>query len=139
MRIFLDSSALAKRYVAEAGTEQVLERCGEADEIVLSVIVLPELLSAFNRLRREGHLDLNGYTRLKDELTGDLAEATLVDLTPDVIATSIDCLERFTLRSLDALHLAAAVCSRVDLFVSSDRRQCQAARGSGLRVDEVAS
>jgi len=44
MRILLDSSALAKRYVCEPGTEQVLSRCRDADEIVLSVLCVPALV-----------------------------------------------------------------------------------------------
>ncbi len=53
MRNFFDSSALAKRYVAEISTHNVLQLCQDSHQILLSVIVVPELLSAFNRLRRE--------------------------------------------------------------------------------------
>ena len=139
MRTFFDSSALAKRYVAERGSDLVLERCSKAREVILAVIAVPELLSAFNRLRREGKLADRDYLILKAELAADVAAASLVDLTPAVVESAINCLERFPLRAMDALHVGAAVTSAAELFVSSDHRQCQAARGLGLSVDEIPS
>jgi predicted nucleic acid-binding protein len=137
MRTFFDSSALAKRYVAESGTDQVLKLCSEAREVFLAVIVVPELVSAFNRLRREGGLEAGDYFDLKKELAADMAAASIVDLTPAVIESSLECLERFPLRALDALHLGAAVSCGAELFVSADRKQCQAARSLGLHVEEI--
>ena len=56
MRVFFDSSAFARRYLGEAGSDAVVEWCDKATEIVLSGVALPEIISAFCRLRREGHL-----------------------------------------------------------------------------------
>jgi hypothetical protein len=47
VRIFFDSSAFAKRYVSEEGTDVVVQWCDRAPEIALSGIALPELISAF--------------------------------------------------------------------------------------------
>lgn len=137
MRIFLDSSALAKRYIFEPGTEQVLRRCREADEIVLSALCVPELISAFNRLRREGKLTAARYRRLKGDLAADLEQATIVDLTPSVVHRTIFCLEHAPLRALDAIHAASAAESLCDLFISADRRQCEAAARLKLRIENV--
>ena len=127
MRIFLDSSALAKRYVSEAGTEQVLRRCQEADEIVLSILCVPELISGFNRLRREGKLSAARYRGLKENLAADIEQATVLEFSPPVIDRTISCLEHAPLRALDAMQLASAIESRCRLFVTADRRQCEAA------------
>ena len=64
MRIYVDSSALAKRYVHEPGTEAVLTKCAEATEIVVSVICLPELVSGFTRLLREELITAEQYYSL---------------------------------------------------------------------------
>ena len=53
MRVFFDPSALAKRYVDEAGAAEVLDWCDRAGELALAVTAVPELISAFSRLRRE--------------------------------------------------------------------------------------
>lgn len=137
MRFFLDSSALAKRYVAEAGTEQVLRRCREADEIILSTLCVPELLSGLNRLKRSGRLSAPRYRMLKRHLAADLEVAILVDLTPSVIERAIDCLERTPLRTLDAIHLAAALESGCDLFLTADRKQGEAAARLNLKAEIV--
>ena len=139
MRLFLDSSAFAKRYIAEPGSDRVAARCAEADQALLSVIALPEAMSTLNRLRREGKLSDDGYLALKQDIVADLGQATIIDLTPSVVARAVVCLERSPLRALDAIHVASAMECSPDLFLSADRRQCQAARGMGLKVEEVAS
>ena len=48
MRLFLDSSAFAKRFVNEAGSQDVERLCSLADELALSVICVPEIVSALN-------------------------------------------------------------------------------------------
>lgn len=47
------ASAFAKRYVDEPGTHEVIAWCERAHELALSVIVIPEIVSAFCRLQRE--------------------------------------------------------------------------------------
>lgn len=56
MRVFFDTSAFVKRYIQETGTDAVLAWCDRADEIGLSGIVLPEIISAFCRLKCENKI-----------------------------------------------------------------------------------
>lgn len=137
MRLFLDTSALAKRYISEGGSDFVLMRCSEAEEILLSVICIPEIVSGLNRLKRERKLTRYRYRQLKEEFAADLAEATVLDLTEPVIQESIRCLENNAIRGMDAIHVASAAVFGSDLFLSADSRQCKAARQVGLRVDEI--
>ena len=137
MRIFFDSSAFAKRYVSEEGTDTVVQWCDRAAEIALSGIALPELISAFCRLRRESKISEAQYQQLKDSLLADIEDAAICDLTPIVLAHSIASLERNTLREMDAIHIGSAVAMQADLFVSADARQCAAAAAAGLQVAAV--
>jgi len=137
MRVFFDSSAFAKRYVSEEGTDAVVQWCDRAVEIALSAIALPELISAFCRLRRESKISEAQYLQLKDSLLADIEDAAICDLTPIVLAHSIASLERNTLRGMDAIHIGSAVAMQADLFVSADARQCAAAAAAGLQVDAV--
>lgn len=134
MRVFFDSSAFAKRYIDESGTEQVLIWCERADELVLSVIALPEMISAFCRLRREGRLTPAAYRRIKRDLMADLADALLCDTTPKLLQRAVQALEASTLRGMDAIHIGAAQESEAEVFVSADARQCVAAKAAGLQV-----
>jgi predicted nucleic acid-binding protein len=137
VRVFFDSSAFAKRYISEAGTDAVLAWCDQATEIGLSAIALPEIISAFCRLRREGRIDETQYRQLKALLLADIEDAAICDLTPAVLAQTIASLEKNVLRGMDAIHIGSAVVLQADVFVSADARQREAASMAGLRVEAV--
>lgn len=134
MRVFFDSSAFVKRYVREEGTDVVLSWCDQATELCISGIALPEIVSAFCRLLREDLVSPVQYRHLKTMLMADISDAAICDLTPEVIRHSIISLEKNVLRGMDAIHLGSALALNVDLFVSADARQCDAATQAGLRV-----
>ena len=137
MRVFFDSSAFVKRYVREEGTDVVLSWCDQATELCLSGIALPEIVSAFCRLLREDLVSPVQYRHLKSMLMADISDAAICDLTPEVIRQSIIRLEKNAMRGMDAIHLGSALALKVDLFVSADARQCDAATQAGLRVVQV--
>jgi len=138
MRIFFDSSAMLKRYMPETGTPAVLHWLSQADEVVLSVLTMPEVLSALNRLQREGVLSQDEYASARFRAFTDAVTSTIVDMTHDVLERTVVCLERSPLRASDAIHVASAVEAGIDLFVSADRRQCDAAEAMGVRVERIA-
>ncbi len=137
MRVFFDTSAFVKRYVRENGTDAVLEWCDRATEIGLSGIALPEIISAFCRLRREGQINDREYRQLKSLLLTDIEDAAVCDLTPAVLAQAVSSLETQVLRGMDAIHIGSAVALQADVFVSADQRQRTAATHAGLRVESV--
>lgn len=137
MKTFLDSSAFAKRFIDEPGSDAVESVCLAASELGLCVTCVPEILSAMNRRLRERRLNREHYERMKQHLLEDVADAMIVDLTPAVIAATVTVLETSAVRAADAMHIAAATAWGAELFVSADRRQCAAARKSGLRVKAV--
>ncbi|EQD56309.1 hypothetical protein B2A_05319 [mine drainage metagenome] len=134
MRVYFDSSAFAKRYIDEAGTAEVLAWCERARELALSVIAIPELISAFCRLQREGRLTRAQYQAIKSALMADIADALILDTMPEVIQHAVKALEKHPLRGMDAIHLGAALVCSAEVFVSADARQCQAAKSLGLKV-----
>ena len=137
MLAFFDSSAFVKRYVGEEGTEAVLSLCDRASEIGLSGIALPEIISAFCRLHRERKISDAQYRQLKSSLLTDIEDAAVCDLTPQVLAHAMVSLETNVLRGMDALHIGSALTLKADVFVSADRRQCDAAARAGLNVQVV--
>ncbi|HSO71121.1 MAG TPA: type II toxin-antitoxin system VapC family toxin [Thermodesulfobacteriota bacterium] len=134
MRTFFDSSAFAKRYVDEAGSDAVDVLCRQAGDLGLSVICVPEIISALNRRLREKALSSQDYRKAKGSLAADLRDADVVNLLPAVIASCIVILESNPIRAMDALHVACALEWKAKLFVSSDKRQINAAKKAGLRA-----
>ncbi len=137
MRVFFDTSAFVKRYVSEDGTEAVLGWCDRATEIGLSGIALPEIVSAFCRLKREEKITDTQYRQLKSLLLADIEDAAICDVNPLVLAQAVSCLEANVLRGMDAIHIGSAVALQADVFISADKRQRDAAMRAGLRVEAV--
>lgn len=134
MRVYFDPSAYAKRYIDEHGTQEVLAWCEQATELVLSVMAIPELISALCRMRREARLTSNQYRRIKQDLMADIADALICETTPRVVQNAVNVLEANPLRGMDAIHIGAALACSAEVFVSADKRQCDAAKQSGLTV-----
>ena len=137
MNVFLDSSALAKRYVQEPGSDRLEEILTSASSLGVSVIGLSEVVSALCRRRREGKLTRQQYLKVKQALFEDIEDASVIHITDQVLARAIELLERWPLRSSDALHVASAAEWSAELFVSADEKQCAAARRYGLHVEEL--
>ncbi len=132
MLLFLDSSAFAKRYLAENGTELVLDWCNRADAIAVSSITVPEIVSALNRLVRETRLSKKLYLKVKDDLFLDLVDVAICDLDAQITSKAIQCLEKSVLRGMDAIHIACALTLLADCFLTADKRQHEAALLAGL-------
>ena len=137
LNVFFDSSALAKRYVEEKGSERVQAILSCASTLAVSVICIPEIVSALYRRRRERKLSTEEYQNAKASLLSDIDDATIIGITQEVIAQAVALLEQFSLRGADALHVACASEWSTDLFVSAENRQCAAARAHGLRIEAI--
>jgi uncharacterized protein len=137
MNVFFDSSALAKRYIKEAGSGRVQDILSSASSLTISVLCISEIISALCRRRRERKISQQQYLEAKEALFADLEDINIVNLTDQVIARAVDVLEGWPIRSSDSLHIASAAEWSAQLFVSADERQCEAARGYGLAVEEL--
>ena len=137
MKTFFDSSAFAKRYVEERGSQVVDSLCQEATEVALSVLCVPEIISALNRRVREGLVTDREYAKVKQDLSEDIRDAAIVNLVPQVVSTCTKILEASPVRAADALQIACALEWETELFVSADKRQISAAKKAGLHTKLV--
>jgi predicted nucleic acid-binding protein len=137
VKVFLDTSAFAKRYVAEQGTDKVMALCQQADSLVVSVMCLPELISTLSRLVREKKLSKADYRKLKGDTVADLADVDICQITSGIMDSVILLLESHPLRAMDAIHVACALAVDPDTFVSADHRQLLAAQKAGLKIVDV--
>lgn len=145
---YLDTSALIKRYVNEAGSRwlRVLLNENPRPAIVTSHLVIVEVTSALMRRVREGVLTNADYGQAQNAFRADcLRQYELVTAVGGVIDQANRLLETHALRAYDAVHLATAVVSNRyflanDLaplvFLSADHRLNQAASAEGLAVDD---
>ncbi|MBD3224364.1 MAG: PIN domain-containing protein [Caldithrix sp.] len=134
MNLFFDSSAWAKRYIEESGSDRVEDFCRQAHSVSLSILCVPEVISAFARLKRQNMITRAQFDQAKKALFKEIEDIRLINITPDVISHSVTLLQRYHLRTLDALHLACAAESNMDHFITSDIRQKEAATQYGFDV-----
>jgi uncharacterized protein len=137
MKLVPDSSAFAKRYVEEPGSQKMVSLLQDASELALCILVIPEILSALNRRLRENSLNRQQYHKLKARLISDVRDAGILQLTPAVISKSVLLLEQNTLRAMDALHIACAIEWHAELFVTADNNQWLAAKKHGLATEFI--
>ncbi|MBW1814795.1 MAG: type II toxin-antitoxin system VapC family toxin [Deltaproteobacteria bacterium] len=137
MKLICDSSAFAKRYVLEDGSETLDHLLQGASQLALCTIVVPEIISGLNRRRREQILSSDDYRTIKRNLMEDVHDAIVLQITPAVISHSVNLLEKNTLRAMDALHIACALEWQAELFVTADRRQLNATQNSGLLTEYI--
>jgi predicted nucleic acid-binding protein len=129
--LFLDTSALLKRYVEEDGTQIVLDLMDGDREWVASALARAETEVTLCHLGLGGRAEADQRRRLRDDW--DHFRVVPVDNSCLVRATEIGCQQR--VRTLDAAHLAAADrLPRPFVFLTFDRQQAAAARALGLSV-----
>lgn len=137
MKAYFDSSAFAKRFIEESGSDAVESICAQASELGLSVICVPEIVSALNRRRRDQTLTQDQYKVAKKRLFDDVRDADIIFLTPTVIGSAIMILEASPIRAMDALHVACALEWGAEFFASSDKQQLQAAKRAGMKTKQI--
>ena len=137
MKAFLDSSSFAKRFLEEAGSDKVEAACREASELGLSVLCVPEIVSALNRRRRERTLSRSQYDEARQRVLDDIRDADIINLTTPVVNAAIRILEAGPVRAMDALHIACALEWGAELFASSDKQQLNAAKRAGLKTRRI--
>lgn len=137
MKVLTDSSALAKRYVLEMGSDKIDQFLQNASQLGLCTILVPEIISGLNRRRREDKLSTDDYKTIKRQLMDDVHDAVILQVTPAVISYSVKLLGTNILRAMDSLHIACALEWQAELFVTADIRQYKAAINAGLRAEFI--
>ena len=133
--LFLDTSALAKLYILEAGSAQVERIVGFSLSVSVSMLAEFEFLSALQRRRIDLTLTEDQAFRAKEAFYLDWASSYRRQLLSDpVLAVARNLLGKYRLRTLDSLQLASAVVLPAPAltFVTADRALADIARREGL-------
>lgn len=145
MTYFLDSSALVKRYLIEAGSAYVRRLFQSTGTIFYQTFLTPlEITSALYRRRRAGQISNDELSfLLKSYAIHSHEEYLLLSYSESVIGTAGTLLARHPLRTLDAIQLASALKLRDSLppdapslvLLSADERLIDVARQEHLQAD----
>lgn len=132
MRLLFDTSAIAKRYRDEQGHEQVQSWLERADVVVMAAHARVEVASSLCRDLHDGATTRSDFEADLQILARDFDGFDVVPLDERIEALSIQAMAASRLRAMDALHIATAQAAGVDMFVTADRRQAQAAQALAI-------
>ena len=110
--LYLDTSALIKRYVDEDGSGRVNELWDGATGIATSVVAFAEMIAALNRKLREGVLSSREYSRTAASFKSDYRSIILVPVSAGLNERIETLARKHALRGFDAIHLASALVIR---------------------------
>jgi hypothetical protein len=138
-RVYLDTSALAKWYLNEDGSDAFVAYLKEVDVAVVSSLTRTEMRSLLSRRRRIGELDpalesVVFATFLDDIEAGFLSLCNVEDPRFDEAVGLVARYPEYPLGTLDALHLAVARHEQVDAIATADSVMADSAGVMGLAV-----
>lgn len=127
MTLYLDSSALVKRYVVEAGSDDIVKAMKEAEVWSSCRLAFVETVRA---------VGLRVGTMGTGKVKGDWRNVNVVEINRGLSEHAAELALSAGLRTLDAMHLAAALTLSADrpVFATWDIRLHCAARAHGLRT-----
>lgn len=131
MSSYIDSSVFIRRYARERVGAAEPPAVGALDRPVTSRITQVEVL------RFLGRADSAVERSLGEVLFAhELGQCEIIELDAALAIRAAQIAAQGAVKSLDAIHLAAAERAGCVVFVTGDRRQGQAASALGMRVME---
>lgn len=137
MIIYLDTSAILKRYFQESFSEYVESKWNQAAAVVSSSVAYAETMATMYRKKKETGLEDNIIQEARDTFKKDWNSFIRVEVTKDLNHYVDKVLQKHFLRGFDAIHLASALMihERFPLnffFACFDQRLNQAAKLESL-------
>jgi predicted nucleic acid-binding protein len=137
--LYLDASAIVKRYVTESQSKHVVALIDQAVAVATSMVSRAELAAAFARAVRLGVLDEAGGRRAQRRFAGEWPDYVRIPVTEALVARADALAWDHGLRGYDAVQLASALVWQdsigQDVVVATfDQQLTKAGAATGLRV-----
>jgi predicted nucleic acid-binding protein len=139
MIVYLDASALVKRYVAERGSQEVGKLAKEASVLATSIITRAEVAAAIQRAARMELVDLAEAQKAVLAFRSEWENFQRLPVHETTVGRADHLTSQYDLRGYDAVHLASATLWQEalgeDLHLATyDRLLAKAAQQSGLQI-----
>ena len=146
-KVYLDSSALVKRYVSEKGSadvSSVYKRSNGLEVIIcFSIWNMGEAIGVIDHYRTRGWLTEDQSLAAFGNLAGETLRLSrmeyleLIPLDSAGISDTWDLIRRYHIYQADALQIVSCRRASTDIFVSADKGLLQVARHEGLKPVDV--
>ena len=140
--VYLDTSAIIKRYIKELGSDFVRNTYLKAysGELILSYSLwnIGEVLGVFNRARNTGRLDSGTYNTVRKRFLLEtrrmlrIGLAVVVPLKARIIMNSWELIEKHHIYEADAIQISSARNVNASKFLTGDEKLHEIAGKEGL-------
>jgi predicted nucleic acid-binding protein len=136
--IYFDTSALAKKYIKETGSDEVI-KIVVGEVVATSKLTYPEMISTMVRRNRAGDISGKELSELFGIFEDDYNYFALIDFSYEMLSLVKAVLKRHFLKAADGIHLASALWLKNLInenvtFVASDTNLLKAAEIEGLHT-----
>jgi predicted nucleic acid-binding protein len=139
MNLYADTSALVKKYVQEAGSEQVIAFFDQHPLIGTAVLTQAEVASALSKAMRSGWVDESAILTAWQDFLAHWPAYIRLPVTAGIVEHAAAIAQQHGLRAYGAIHLASAlawedVTGDEVIFVCYNQNLAKAAGQEGLQV-----
>ena len=139
MILYLDASALVKRYVAEPGSKEVNTWISEAEMVTTSILSRAEVAAALNRASRTRIIEAEGGQAALELFRSEWESFVRLPVSEATVLRADNLTNRYNLRGYDAVHLASALIWQESLgkrgsMITYDHQLRQAGAEEGLSL-----
>jgi uncharacterized protein len=139
MILYLDTSALVKRYFHESYSAEVISKWKDADEIITSSAAYAETIASIYRKKRDADISDKVINKVMGLFQADWQSFIRVEVTDELNDYINKAVKKHPLRGFDAIHLAS--CLMVNerlpenlLFVCFNKKLTHSAHLEGLET-----
>ena len=137
--MYLDTSALVKRYFYEPGSDEIISRWKSAAQIATSSVAYAETMASVYRKKREADLAEPVINKIVEAFQRDWEGFIRVEVNDKLNEYINRVVKEYPLRGFDAIHLASAtvIHERIPegfVFACFDERLTGAAHSEGIET-----
>ena len=147
LRVYLDSSAIVKRYVKEVGSDSIRALYKKADAsgalLTFSLWNIGEVLGILDSLMKRNLIDADDFASALNDFAGETLRLTklmtleVVPLTFDLLSEAWKTVLQYHIYEADAIQIVAAKNLGVDIFLSADQRLLEVAAKEKMNAINV--
>ena len=139
MIVYLDASALVKRYVAERGSRETVELTARAEVAATSLVSRAEVAAAFAKAVRAGILSAESGRKAQRAFVAQWPDFARLPVTEALVSRAEALAWDYALRGYDAVQLASALTWQESLglavtLATFDRQLWEAGPTAGIQV-----
>jgi uncharacterized protein len=137
--VYLDASALVKRYVTERGSRETGELSAKADVVATSLVSRAEVAAALAKAVRLGIVEPDNGRRAQRAFASQWPDIAKVPVTEALMSRAEALAWDFALRGYDAVQLASALTLQEAVgaeitLATFDRQLWDAGKKAGIRI-----